>query len=447
MMILCTTAINYCFRTFFPVTLIAMINKNKTTVLSNGTQITELPPNYGPRYKWPAFVEGQLLGAYFYGYTMGSLPGGPIAEFFGPYWTIIVSSAICAVVTCASVLCVMETWAPLFISRLLVGLVGGCQYPALQCLIAAWAPPNEKGSFVACLMGNVLGSVITQAAVGSLVAKLGWYWGFFFTGFMTALFLVGWVILVADNPTKSWLCSTKEADFILEQQQGAVKAGKSKPPLLKMAKSIPFIILVLCQFGNLWGLYLLLTVIPKFMADVLKFNIKNVGFLSSTPSISRFVFGFIFGGIADFFLKRAIVKKVVIRKGFILFSHILPGITLFLYLAVGENVTVAVALLIIVMGFNGASVVTSIVNAQDLAPNFAGTQFGIMNFFGSMPGFIIPTMVAEITKNKSELPEWAIIFGISGTIYIVSGALFILFGSVQIQPWNEKADAASSPTT
>ncbi|KAL3273988.1 hypothetical protein HHI36_015406 [Cryptolaemus montrouzieri] len=289
--------------------------------VETGNTLSTPRDKYGPRFKWPAFVEGQLLGAYFYGYTVGSLPGGPIAEFFGPYWTITVSSVVCAVVTSASVLCVMETWAPLFVCRIIVGLVGGCQYPALHGLIAAWAPPNEKGSFVACLMGNVLGAVITQAAVGYLVARLEWYWGFYFTGLMAALFIVSWVILVSDHPNKSWFCSAKEVDFILEQQQGSVQSGRSKQPFLKMATSIPFIILVICQFGNLWSLYLLLTVVPKFMADVLKFDIENVGFLTSTPSLSRFVCGFIFGGIADFLLKRELLRKVVIRKGFILFCE------------------------------------------------------------------------------------------------------------------------------
>ncbi|KAL3273989.1 hypothetical protein HHI36_015407 [Cryptolaemus montrouzieri] len=128
-------------------------------------------------------------------------------------------------------------------------------------------------------------------------------------------------------------------------------------------------------------------------------------------------------------------------------AHIIPGITLFLYIVVGDNVAVSVALIIIVMAFNGASVVTSTGNPQDLAPNFAGTQIGIMNFFGSMPGFIIPAMVAEITKEKSELPEWIIIFGISGVLYIISGVVFILFGSVEIQPWNQKQDARPPSTT
>ncbi|XP_044758471.1 sialin-like isoform X2 [Coccinella septempunctata] len=368
MMVLWTTALNYCFRTFFPVTLIAMLDRNKTVKLDNGTEVSEVPPD-------------------------------------------------------------------------------GVQYPSLQCLMGAWAPPNEKGKFTACLMGNVLGSVITQAIVGYLVSTLGWSWGFYFTGIVTLLFLLGWVLLVSDYPEQNWFCSAEEAAFIHETHAGSVRIGKSKPPILKMLTSVPFISLVISQFGSLWGLYLLLTVVPKFMADVLKFNLKNVGFLSSTPSISRLISGFVYGAIADVLIKREIVKKVVVRKGFITLSHFLPGVVMFLYLAIGENVPLAVALLIIVMAFNGASVVTTIVNAQDLAPNYAGTQFGIMNFFGSMPGFIVPAMVGEITKYKSELPEWAIIFSITGVIYISTGLVFVFFGSVKLQPWNEKKETAPAATT
>ncbi|XP_045477543.1 sialin-like isoform X1 [Harmonia axyridis] len=440
MMVLWTTALNYCFRTFFPVTLIAMLDRNKTVKLENGTETSQMPPDYGPRYPWTPFQEGQLIGAYFYGYSISSLPGGPIAEYFGPYWTVIVSSLICAAITSASVFAVMENWVPLFVCRLLVGLSGGVQYPSLQCLMGAWAPPNEKGKFTACLMGNVLGSVITQSIVGFLVSTMGWTWGFYFTGMVSALFLIGWVLLVSDYPEQNWFCGAEEVAYIKESHAGSVKIGKSKPPILQILTSIPFLSLVIGQFGSLWGLYLLLTVVPKFMADVLKFNLKGVGFLSSTPGISRLISGFIFGAIADFFIKRELVKKVVVRKGFITFSHFLPGIVMFLYLAIEDNVPIAVALLIIMMAFNGACVVTTIVNPQDLAPNYAGTQFGIMNFFGSMPGFIIPAMVGELTKYKSELPEWAVIFGITGIIYISSGIVFVLFGSADLQPWNEKRE-------
>lgn len=92
--------------------------------------------------------------------------------------------------------------------------------------MGAWAPPNEKGKFTACLMGNVLGSVITQALVGYLVSTLGWSWGFYFTGIVSLLFLVGWVLLVSDYPEQNWFCSAEEAAYILETHAGSVKKGK-----------------------------------------------------------------------------------------------------------------------------------------------------------------------------------------------------------------------------
>ncbi|KAK9888037.1 hypothetical protein WA026_000317 [Henosepilachna vigintioctopunctata] len=448
LMVMFTTAVNYNFRTFFPVALIAIVDKPKSQTLDNGTVISVPQPDYGPRYSWKPHEEGQLIGSYFYGYTFGSLIGGPTTEFFGPYWTMLTSTFICAAITSLSVLVVMESWIPLFVTRVLVGLVGGVQYPALQCLIGRWAPPNEKGKFVACLMGNVLGTVITQSITGVIVSNFGWNWGFFSTAFITVVYLTLWAIIVADSPEKSWLCSKEEVEYISECHQGSVKATRSKkPPIRQMATSIPFLVLIVFQFGNLWGLYMLLTVVPKFMSDVLEFNLKSVGFLSSCPSLARLVFGFVFGGIADFLLQREILPKVVVRKGFAVISHVLPGVTLFMFLVIGKTVWLAVLLLVLVMVFNGAAVVTCLVNAQDLAPNFAGTQYGIMSFIGSMSGFIVPAIAAEATREKNDLAHWAIVFCISGALYAGCGIVFILFGSVTIQPWNEKADTESAPTT
>lgn len=78
----------------------------------------------------------------------------------------------------------------------------------------------------------------------------------------------------------------------------------------------------------------------------------------------------------------------------------LPGVTLFCYTLIGASPALAVTFLVIMLGFNGAAVVTMLVNNQDLAPNFAGTLYGIMNCFGSTPGFIIPAINAKILEHK-----------------------------------------------
>lgn len=40
------------------------------------------------------------------------------------------------------------------------------------------------------------------------------------------------------------------------------------PPFLKLTTSLPFISLLILHYGNLWGLYFLLTAAPKFMSEV-----------------------------------------------------------------------------------------------------------------------------------------------------------------------------------
>lgn len=69
---------------------------------------------------------------------------------------------------------------------------------------------------------------------------------------------------------------------------------------------------------------------------------------------------------------------------------------------VGCNHIGAVLILIFSMAINGAAVVTNLQNAQDLAPNFAGSIFGIISLIGGTTGFITPAVTsALIGKNVS----------------------------------------------
>jgi MFS transporter, ACS family, solute carrier family 17 (sodium-dependent inorganic phosphate cotransporter), other len=43
---------------------------------------------------------------------------------------------------------------------------------------------------------------------------------------------------------------------------------------------------------------------------------------------------------------------------------------------------------------------TSSQNAQDLAPNYAGSVFGIINFFATMSGFLSPLVVSYFTEEQ-----------------------------------------------
>lgn len=52
------------------------------------------------------------------------------------------------------------------------------------------------------------------------------------------------------------------------------------------------------------------------------------------------------------------------------------------------------------LGFNGAATASNLQNSQDLAPNYAGTLYGIINCIGTTPGIFSPMIVAAFTKES-----------------------------------------------
>lgn len=91
------------------------------------------------------------------------------------------------------------------------------------------------------------------------------------------------------------------------------------PPFLSLMTSLPFIALVLLHYGNLWGLYFLITAAPKFMSEVLGFNLAQAGILASLPYLARLFSGFVFGQIGDSVRSKGLLTTTQIRKSFCLF--------------------------------------------------------------------------------------------------------------------------------
>ncbi|KAG7160654.1 Vesicular glutamate transporter 2-like [Homarus americanus] len=48
---------------------------------------------------------------------------------------------------------------------------------------------------------------------------------------------------------------------------------------------------------------------------------------------------------------------------------------------------------------------------------------------------IVPVVVGAMTSNQS-LEEWQSVFWLTGVVYVVTSAVFVIFGSTDIQPWN-----------
>ncbi|KAF7285956.1 hypothetical protein GWI33_008927 [Rhynchophorus ferrugineus] len=445
-----TTYINYTTRSNMSISLPAMVNPLKKNSVP---QCKENDPegynktitDTGTKYDWNQNVQGLILAAYFYGYLLGSIPSGIIAEWMGPLKTLFIATLIAGIFNSLCVWSAQWHWGALFFMRFIIGVTGGLVYPALQCLIGRWAPPQERGKFVSALMGNTLGTCLSWIIVGAVTREWKWPWGFHVMSIQIIFYLIILVIFTADSPEEHKWIDEEELKFIKESQAGQVSKTKAVPPYKAIFSSFPFWTLTILHFGNLWGLYVQITAVPKFMKEIIGFDIRQSGFLSSLPHLMRLILGIGYGILGDW-LKKAKFSRTVVLKSFVLLSHIVPGILMASMSLVGCNAVAGLVLLILSMSINGAAVLTNLSNPTDLAPNFAGTIFSIISFIGGMTGFIVPSITATFINVFGENTKaWSYNFTLGGIVYCGCGIFFIIFGTSQIQPWNEKKE--DGPTT
>lgn len=144
-------------------------------------------------------------------------------------------------------------------------------------------------------------------------------------------------------------------------------------------------------------------------------------------------------------------------------AHILPGILLFSLRFVSHNPYYCVAFITVALGLNGASTVVCLVNALDLSPNFAAPVGAIINTFSSPAGILAPMLITFFTQeqvyllfctmvkctflyilfslfNQNTVDEWNQIFFISSAMYIFTAISFMLFGSGEVQYWNDESN-------
>lgn len=120
-----------------------------------------------------------------------------------------------------------------------------------------------------------------------------------------------------------------------------------------------------------------------------------------------------------------------------------PGLLMILQANLGNDRVTSVTIFTLALTLNGAVTAGYLGNGLDIAPNFSGTIFGIANTLSSLGGFLSTYMVGSITNEKSEtFSQWRIIFYILSATYIIGAIAFAIFGTGNLQKWNNPEEMA-----
>ncbi|KAJ1519672.1 hypothetical protein ONE63_004938 [Megalurothrips usitatus] len=393
------------------------------------------------RFAWGEETQGLLLSAFYWGYVVTQVPGGLVADRFGGKHTLTVGMLVSVASTAAAPLAVRwGGWVGMLVARVVCGLGQGVIFPALNVLLAAWVPAEERGKLGALVLsGSNLGTVVGTAISGALIHFLA-SWDSVFYAFSAAasVWTVFWCLLCHDSPATHPYITSAEAKFLQDKLSHRSAKGGAPIPWRAILTSLPFWGLVAKTVGHDWGFFTMIADLPKYMKSVMKFRIHENGVLSALPYLAMWLCSLMFGCIADWLIKSDRLSITNTRKLLTTVSSLGPAAGIIGASYAGCDRYLVVGLFTLGMASMGAYYSGTRVNALDLSPNYAGTIMALVNAIGALSGIVTPYLIGVLIPNSS-MQEWRLVFWITVAVLVATNMVFVFLGSGEVQHWNEPA--------
>ncbi len=150
---------------------------------------------------------GAVLSAFLFGYAIGLIPGGYLADRIGPL-RLLTAAGLLWGITTASVACLprsSNTALPALIAaRFLLGLCEACAFPTFNRAIANWMLAAERARASGWLhCGAGIGGALTPVLMASVMAAWGWRTAFLLSGILTCLVTAWWFRIATDHPAEN----------------------------------------------------------------------------------------------------------------------------------------------------------------------------------------------------------------------------------------------------
>jgi len=302
-------------------------------------------------------------------------------------------------------------------------------------MTSRWVPPTARASFVSqTYMGGMIGIVTSFPIFGLLIVSLGWESCFYIMATPGLVWCVFWAFFAVDWPHQHPSIQEEELRELTE----IPKHTKLPVPWRSIIKSLPLWATLCTDVANSFGLITLLKMGPTFMKYMLGLDIKTNGLLSAAPMLARYLGGIVLCRLADWMVRSSYLSLQSCRRLFNTVSQICPGMAMVLMSYSGCSPTTAAILMVTGMFFNGAISAGHMASAVDLAPNYAGTLFGITNTIsGGFTGVLAPLVIGAITSNNHTWVAWRTVFWMAGGIYTGGSLIYLVFIQAKPQSWNE----------
>lgn len=326
---------------------------------------------------------GAVLSAFFVGYSVMQIPGGLLADRFGPNRVLAAAIAGWSLFTAATGFA--TSLVNLVVIRVLFGVTEAPFPSAASKALAIWFPPAELGRATGLMLSATqLGASLAPPLVAMIVLHGGWRLSFF------SLLLPGLVIAVI---VKIWIRDTPPNEGSAPAP-AAARGGDSThaSPAQGLGYTVrqPAVLWLFAAafFSNLanWGL---MNWLPTYLLQARGLGIAQMGVLASLPSLAG-ALGYVVGGqVSDrWFHQRRWIPVLV--------GLVLSGLCTYL---AATAATAVHAVMYLVGAFLSLAVADSGISTLPviLVPrNAVGGAYGLINTGSQLAGFLSPLLVGYL---------------------------------------------------
>ncbi|XP_066311993.1 probable anion transporter 4, chloroplastic [Miscanthus floridulus] len=373
-------------------------------------------------FSWNPATVGLIQSSFFWGYLLTQILGGIWADRFGGKVVLGFGVVWWSLATVLTPLAAKIGLPCLLTMRAIMGIGEGVAMPAMNNILSKWIPVSERSRSLALVYsGMYLGSVTGLSFSPLLISRFGWPSVFYAFGSLGTVWFALWQSKAHSSPDDDPEISKAEKRHILGGSP--LKEPVTSIPWRLILSKAPVWALIISHFCHNWGTFILLTWMPTYYNQVLKFNLTESGLLCVLPWLTMAVFANIGGWIADTLVQRGIsvtnVRKIMQSIGFL-------GPALFLtLLSKVRSPAMAVLCMACSQGSDAFSQSGLYSNHQDIGPRYAGVLLGLSNTAGVLAGVFGTAATGYILQKGS----WDSVFKVSVVLYIVGTVVWNVFST------------------
>ncbi|KAK9280134.1 hypothetical protein L1049_013821 [Liquidambar formosana] len=373
-------------------------------------------------FNWNNATVGLIQSSFFWGYLLTQIVGGIWADKIGGKLVLGFGVVWWSVATILTPIAAKIGLPFLLVMRAFMGIGEGVAMPAMNNMLSKWIPVSERSRSLALVYsGMYLGSVTGLAFSPILIQKFGWPSVFYSFGSLGSIWFALWLTKAYSTPKEDPELSAEERRLILG---GSVsKEPVSVIPWKLILSKAPVWALIISHFCHNWGTFILLTWMPTYYSQVLKFNLTESGLFCVLPWLTMAIFANIGGWIADTLVSKGLsitsVRKIMQSIGFL-------GPAFFLtQLSHVKTPALAVLCMACSQGSDAFSQSGLYSNHQDIGPRYAGVLLGLSNTAGVLAGVFGTAATGYILQRGS----WDDVFKVAVALYIIGTLVWNLFST------------------